>query len=455
MTANLSRLLSEIRVPVYVLDDQRTVVYVNAAFESWLNVDGETLLGRRCDYGSAASKDRIDAILSAICPPPTAFAGETTQGLLLCPLQGQTTSRRTRFVPLGEDDVECEGVLAIVAAEECVGSTQAVDATDSDGAFQNLHRQLQVFRQTYAGRYRLDRLVGKSAAMPRVQRQGMLAIAKTARTMVTRPPGSGSEHLARTIHFAGDDARAPTLMPLACPLLDAELFQSSITAFARHAAENPSTRPPTVLLCDVDQLTEGAQAELAGFLALPGFELHMLATSRASLLELATAGTFRPSLAYALSTLEIHLPPLSERKQDIPLLAQTFVEEHNVETAEASIDSQRAGFEPAALDLLCEHTWDENVDQLRDVIHSACEAAVGSQITCDDLPEEIPTAAKVPTSSREEEEPIVLDEVLADVEAEMIRRAMRLAKGNKTKAAELLGISRPRLHRRWEEMDGE
>ena len=451
MTAGLSRWLSEIRVPVYVVDEKRTLVYLNAAMQAWLSTDGEELVGQRCDYAPAGKSDSHAVIAAALAPPPTALAGEMTTATIVCPTSDGSSTRSVRYIPLGEDALECEGVIAIVAGEDLDES--AAESTTADGAdekFTDLHRQLQEYRETLAGRYRLDRLIGKSAAMLRVQRQAALAIETKARTVVIGPPGSGREHVARTIHFAGDDTRAPTLMPLACPLLDAELLQSSITAFASHASQNPTTRPPTVLLCDADQLSEGGQAELAGFLALPGFELHMLATSRTSLLELAEGGAFRKSLAYALSTLEIHLPTLSERRQDIPLLAQLFVEEHNAQGG-----SQLGGFEPAALDLLAEQTWEGNVTQLREVVRAACEKAVGSLVTLDDLPPGLLIAASAPLPAAPQEGPIVLDELLADVEAELIRRAMRRAKGNKTKAAELLGISRPRLHRRWAEMEGE
>jgi len=451
LTAGLSRLLSEVRSPVYVLDEKRAIVYINAAAETWLSVSGEELAGRRCDYTSVAYEEPISQITAALSPPPAAWQGECTTGLLECPsAEGGVSRRWVRFLPLG-DAIDCEGVLAVVAPEEA--DDVPSERVDTLPESEDLHLKLQRFRRTVAGRYRLDRLVGDSAAMGRVRRQVMLAIEAGARAVVIGPPGSGREHVARTIHFAGDDARAPTLMPLACPLLDAELLQTSITAFARHAAESqsqakPTTRRPTLLLCDADQLSESAQTELAGFLALPGFDLHVLATARTSLLKLADAGAFRRDLAFALSTLEIDLPPLAARRGDIPLLAQMFLEQHN-----AQDDQQLAGFDAAAMDVLCEHAWDENLDELRDVVARACDAAAGSRITRDDLPPHVLSAVSTPLPPTETEAPIVLDDVLAEVESELIRRAMRLSKGNKTKAAELLGISRPRLHRRWEEME--
>ncbi len=450
MTASLSRLLSEVREPVFVLDHKRTLIYVNGAMEKWLAVEGEAIVGRRCDYASSATADRVEQLAAAICPPPGVWEGNPEAAILEIPSEGGTVSRRAaRFLPLGEDAVDCEGVLAVVSAEEY--DPQAGGAPlDPQNEPRSLHLQLQRFRNTQAGKYKFDRLVGKSAQMLRVRRQAELAVESGARAVVIGQPGSGREHVARVIHFAGDDTLAPTLMPLACPLLDAELLQTSITAFARHAADNPTTRPATLLLCDADQLSNAAQNELFGFLALPGFDLHVLSTARRSLLDAAEAGTFRKELAFALSTLEIELPQLAARRRDIQLLAPLFLEAVNSQGRK-----QYSGFAADAMDALCEFSWEENLDELREVVAQACEAASGGEITREDLPSNI---LQTPTADRQRgktEEPIVLDDVLADVESELIRRAMKRAKGNKTKAAELLGISRPRLHRRWDEMEGE
>ncbi len=176
----------------------------------------------------------------------------------------------------------------------------------------------------------------------------------------------------------------------------------------------------------------------------------MLATARTPLLELAQAGRFRQDLAIALSTLVIELPPLVVRPQDVPLLAQLFVERINAEGA-----AQHSGFTPPAIEQLCAYPWPENIDELAAVVRDAHEQAAGPAIDVADLPRELRTDITQLSPSESDEKPIVLDDFLRDVENELIRRALHQAKGNKTKAAELLGVSRPRLHRRLDELKTE
>ena len=202
---------------------------------------------------------------------------------------------------------------------------------------------------------------------------------------------------------------------------------------------------PTLLLLEVDQLSEEAQAELAGFLSLPNFELYCIATSRQALIELAMRGQFRLDLAYALSTLTIELPSLSDRPDDIPLLSQHFVEAFNARHAR-----QLAGFSSEALDELAGYTWPDNIDELSEVVELACESAEGPLIDVRDLPPQIDWSKQADAHPRRPDEPIEIDEFLATIEKEILERALQRTKGNKTRAASLVGMSRARFLRRLE-----
>lgn len=440
-TVSLTRLLGEAESPVYVLDAERRIVFVNAALEAWLGVRGEELLGVRCDYQALPDTDAANTAAARLCPPPTAFQGAMTAFELLSSAgAGATQVRCARCLPLGDTAATCDAVIVVVDA---IDSTRSPLGEVNLDAPTSLHARLQVFRRQAAGRYRLDRLLGESLAIERVRRQVLMAMHAQSRTVIVGPPGSGREHVARTMHYAGDEAGAAPLMPLASSLVDAELLQSSITAFARRCRSAPAPRMGALLLLDVDQLSAASQAELAGFLTIPGFDLHTLATARTSLIELADRGDFRQDLALALSTLVVELPPLAARKEDIPLLAQSFIEEQN-----AAGGKQVGGVTSAALDLLAIYDWPGNVDELAKIIRDAHAAATSAQITPDNLPEMFRLNADVHNVPRPEDPPINLDELLARVEDEMIARAMQRAKGNKTKAAELLGITRARLHRK-------
>jgi DNA-binding NtrC family response regulator len=451
LTASLSRLLAEIRSPVYVLDGQRAIVYVNAALESWLQTPGEELLDLRCDYQTPAGAKRCEELAAALCPPPAALVGDVNAFRLTCPLADGTLSRRTaRLLRLASDPLETGGVIVVVDAEESPEPQANTIAAAASDESHSMHEALQAYRRRAAGRFRLDRLVGQSPEITRVRRQVISAIRGQPRTVVVGPTGSGREHIARTIHYAGDEAAALPLLPLACPLMDAELMQTTITAFARRVGQSSTARPGALLLLEVDGLDEVAQAELSGFLNQPGFDLQILATARISPLAAAARGEFRADLAMALCTLIIELPPLAARPHDVPLLAQMILEQHNAAGAK-----QIGGFTSDALDVLAAYSWPRNIDELAEAVRHAHAAAAGPLVTVADLPDVFRLAESAAAVAPRNDEPIMLDEFLVQIERELLERALRRAKGNKTKAAELLGISRARLHRRLEEMQVE
>jgi DNA-binding NtrC family response regulator len=301
----------------------------------------------------------------------------------------------------------------------------------------------------------LDELVGISPAIQRVRDQVSLAARGKTHVLIQGPTGSGREHVARLLHRRATPDASEPLVPLWCPLLDAELIQSTVTALMRQlgapaadlagSEQGATLQEPTLLLLDVDQLPPDAQAELAGFLTLPGLELYTIATSGDPLLALAEQGRFRADLAQGLSTLVIEIPPLSARPQDIPLLCQCLVERFN-----ARGGRQLSGFTSEALDELSVYPWPENVDELAAVVEQACQAADGPFVEPRQLPDKIHWAQEAAAHPRREEQPIVLAQFLEEIEKELIVRALKRAKGNKTKAARLLGVTRARFHRRLE-----
>jgi DNA-binding NtrC family response regulator len=148
-------------------------------------------------------------------------------------------------------------------------------------------------------------------------------------------------------------------------------------------------------------------------------------------------------LAAALSTIVIELPPLAGRRGDILLLAQALVEENNAQGGK-----QVGGLSAEALDRLDAYAWPGNLDELARAMAEAHQRAGGPEIAVADLPERLHLAASAAAHPRRKEETIVLDEFLGRMERELIRRALARAKGNKAKAARLLGLTRPRLYRR-------
>jgi DNA-binding NtrC family response regulator len=269
-----------------------------------------------------------------------------------------------------------------------------------------------------------------------------MAAASAASVWIVGPPGSGRQRTAEAIHY-GADGVVGSLIPLDCAVLSGDLVISTVQAFS---ARRPSAERPTgstLLLADVDLLPSDVQTGLAQVLCGRAFPLRLIATARQPPEELLKLGKFRQDLGLALSTISIHLPPLTERREDLPLVAQLFLEEVNSRGGK-----QIASFTSEALDALDAYPWPGNLDELAAMVAVAHQRAQGPQIALGDLPEDIHLAAAAAARPRKPEETIVLDDFLARVQRELIGRAIRRAKGNKTRAARLLGMTRPRLYRR-------
>jgi DNA-binding NtrC family response regulator len=438
----LARVLNSAQAPVYVVDDRRRLVFCNDSCRDWLNVDTGLLLGKQCDYHSETTEDPLQNVATALCPPPEAMAGQRISAVAsVIGVDGRQNRRNIDFIPLGDDPLDCVGVVAIVRREE---PSVARDDVGAELTPTQIHDQLrrQLLRERQ--RYDIQRLVGESAAIRRVRSQMELAASGCSRVLLVGPPGSGREHLARSLHYAeGVDSSAP-LVPIDGPVLDAELLDAVIGAFLQRCAELTDRPPGALLLLEADQLSPDAQKELMAMLDIAQIEFRVLATSRIPLTELAAQGGYRADLAQALSTLVVELPPLADRPEDIEPLAQLFLESHN-----AAGKKQLGGFTPEAVDLMVAYNWPNNADELYSSVAAAFDRAEGPLVSSADMTE-LTKIAEAEACRRVDSEPVDLPAFLDDVERELIQRAMKRAKGNKTRAAQMLGINRARLLRRLE-----
>jgi Sigma-54 interaction domain/Bacterial regulatory protein, Fis family len=437
------RLLSKLNdaaAPIYAVDSGRRIVFANRALGTWLGIEVQQLVGQRCDY-RAASKEPITAVCAALCPPPEAFAGQITDASVsrLAAESRPFERRPARFLPLPGTTAADDLLIVVVQPTEAVPPEPADDRL----APERLHAMLVKLRSELGRRFHSSQLVGQSAAIARVREQVRVASDSGARVLVVGPRGSGREQIARTIHYGQKSSSIGPLVPIACELVDAEQMQASLASLLRRERDTPSERPGAALLLDVDRLRPAAQQELAGFLHLPGVQLHALATSRVSLQRLVASGKFHGHLAHELATLTITLPPLAKRREDIPLLAQHFLEEAN-----AAGGKQLAGFQPASLELLAGLPWKGNLDELARAVREACARVTAARVGPADFPDWVRLAKGAAGGQPRDEQSIVLDDFLAEIEKELLARALKRARGNKSKAAQLLGLTRQRLLRR-------
>jgi hypothetical protein len=457
IAGQLVRLFDGLAAPVCLFDDERTLVFANRACGDWLEIPLDRLIGRTAAYCATAS-DGDQAAVDLLCPPPDAFTGCRSDGFVyaLSPIN-QTLRRRALFLPLsGRDDASSVPVLVLAASADIesdaatppAGVNAAARAGD-DSAL--LHERLMRFQIEQGAHYRLDRFVGDSPAMQLARSQARVAIVSGASAVITGPPGSGREELARTVHYATvelartqrRDQQTQFLLPLDGSLLTGDLVASAVAALLAQGRAPAAT----ILILHLDRAGLEMQSEIVRVFVqrFPG--LRFLATSELAPDALLAQRQLHPLLAAAIGTLVIRLPPLTERREDIPLALQLAVEELNSEGKR-----QFRGFSAEAIDALVAYPWPGNLAELRRIVIESARLAAGPEITVADLPQRLSQASAAARRPLRTDQPIVLAALLSEIERELIQRALAHAKGNKARAARLLGLTRPRLYRRMVEL---
>jgi transcriptional regulator with PAS, ATPase and Fis domain len=432
LTAALARIFEVASNPVYVLDAQRRLVYCNPACVRWVALPAEQMIGWQCNYQSSADDKHL---LDRLCPPPEALHGK----LVRTEIRLQSGEVRcVTFEPLVTDD-ELAAVVAVVGSRplegECCPESRRLDSAAS------ARRWLERFYVEHAGHVPLA-LLGRSAMIRQARSRFALATRSDSAALIVGPPGSGKEEVARAILSTNGPAHFTTVP---CAELGEQLLRSASDWLER--AERDPRSPSAVILKGVDCLTAEMQASLANLIADGRFTPRMIGTAASSLDDLARQGDFLPALASELSTIVITIPPLSARLEDLPLIAQALVEAEN-----ARGGKQLAGFTAEAIDQCMLYSWPGELRELADVVRAAFQQAEGPGITPRDFPDFFRHVRGAEANRPTPEERIVLDDYLAQIELELIQRALEKAKGNKTKAAALLGMNRPRFYRRLEQL---
>jgi DNA-binding NtrC family response regulator len=307
--------------------------------------------------------------------------------------------------------------------------------------------------------YSLDTLVGRHPAMIEVYKRVGQAAASRVTVLVLGETGTGKERVARAIHHHSAEAAEPFIAinctALPEPLLESELFGHVKGAFTGAVADRRGrftlAGRGTVFLDEIGDTSPGFQAKLLRVLEEREFyplgaeraektDARVLAATHRDLEELVAEGRFREDLYYRLRVVELHLPPLRGRLSDLPLLARHFVQK-----ACTTLHRPVAALPDETLGALLRHDWPGNVRELENCLARAAVLASGNVIRPEHLGLYAGSAAQV---DRE----IV---PLREMERAHVERALALTGGNKTRAAELLGISKPRLYRLLDRYEGD
>jgi len=327
---------------------------------------------------------------------------------------------------------------------------------------QNLEHENVALRQQLDSRFGLENIIGESPAMKDVF-DVVQQVAPTRATVLLRgESGTGKELIAKAIHQLSPRASQPMVTvhcaALAATLLESELFgheKGSFTgAHERRIGRFELAQGGTLFLDEIGEIDAAIQIKLLRFLGERTFErvgsnktltadVRLITATNKNLEELVKAGRFREDLFFRLRVVEIVLPPLRERARDIPLLAQGFLREFAKENGKAVND-----FTADALTALIACPWPGNVRELRTAIEHAVVLCRGDRISARDLPPSVRTG----TGATEAAEPSTLLArgalTVKEAEKQLILRALKETKGNRTLAAKKVGMSRRTLHRK-------
>ncbi|MCS7091393.1 MAG: sigma-54 dependent transcriptional regulator [Verrucomicrobiota bacterium] len=316
-----------------------------------------------------------------------------------------------------------------------------------------LHQQLD-------RRYGLEHLVGESPAMKEVFEIVRQVAPTRATVLLLGESGTGKEVIARAIHQLSPRARMPLVIvhcaALAPTLLESELFGHEKGAFTgaheRRIGRFEQAHGGTLFLDEIGEIDTTLQIKLLRFLGERTFErvgsnrtltadVRLIAATNKDLEQMVKAGKFREDLYFRLRVVEIRLPPLRERKEDIPLLAHRFLKEFAAENQKPVRD-----FTADAMEALLNYSWPGNVRELRTAVEHAVVLCRGDRIAARDLPASVRGLQGVPVSAGSTLRDSNL--TLKEAEKELILRALRETQGNRTLAAKKIGISRRTLHRK-------
>jgi len=275
--------------------------------------------------------------------------------------------------------------------------------------------------------------------------------------LITGESGTGKELVARTIHYNSPRADKP-FVAINCgaipeELLESELFghvKGSFTgAIAHKTGLVEVAGGGTVFLDEVAEMSPGLQVKLLRFLQDHRFrrvggtedievDIRTIAATNKEPAQLIRAGAFREDLYYRLNVISVEMPPLRERREDIPLLAANFL---SVFAARAGRNAMRIA--PEAMEILTAYAWPGNVRELENVMERAVALAVTDEVHPENLPPSVmqPTAASLPQTWEVPPEGLNLEQVIAQIEQALLKDALAKADGVQTRAAQLLGIN--------------
>jgi DNA-binding NtrC family response regulator len=327
---------------------------------------------------------------------------------------------------------------------------------DETAALYDQRRRVKALEEQLLKDLEFHGIVGKSPAMLEVFDFARKVARHYTNVLLVGPTGTGKELVAHAIHQLSPVSQQRLAVcncsALVDTLLESQLFGHMRGSFTGATETRPGlfeyANGGTVFLDEIGETSLAMQAKLlrviqnreiqrVGSPEVRQVTVRLIAATNRDLRAEVLAGRFREDLFYRLSSIQIRIPSLTERLEDIPLLVQYFLKKYN-----ESYGKDIAGLTRRAQTVLLQHPWPGNVRELENVVSSACITAAGDFIDLADLPEQLQRRGN-PSSAGDDWRPLSLD----DVRKIHIQRVLDMCQGNRLRAAQILGIGRTSLYR--------
>lgn len=324
-----------------------------------------------------------------------------------------------------------------------------------------LRKEVQSLKRMLAVKDKYHFIVGNNNKMRKIKEVIDSIKDSSSSVLIMGETGTGKELVARALHFTSRKKTTP-FVDINCAavpkeLLEAELFgyeKGAFTgAFSRRIGKFEEASSGTLFLDEISELEISLQSKLLRVLQERELErlgsnkrikidCRLICSTNKDIRQEVRENRFRDDLFYRINVIEIALPPLRERKDDLPLFVTEFIKEFCIR------ENKRISVQSDTMKILRDYHWPGNVRQLRNIIERAVVLASGQYLTIRDLPNEILSAYNCKTDNNDAHSLISLKEM----EIQAVRNAIHECQGNKSKAARMLGISRKAFYKRLKEL---